>query len=113
MDKDQKLIAGLIPIILILSLTLYLFPESSGLTATIQAPLMNQTNHSVTTKVSNNSSTVGTQSQSANTQTSQSTSSSSNYYPSSTNTNTNTNTGNSSSNPTPSNPTDTGNGTTY
>ncbi len=38
--------AGLIPIILVLSIALYLFPDASGLKTEITAPILNQTDNS-------------------------------------------------------------------
>jgi hypothetical protein len=46
MNKDYKLMAGLIPIILVLSIALYLFPDASGLKNEMMGPILNQTDNS-------------------------------------------------------------------
>ena len=56
MNKDHKLMAGLIPIILMLSIVLYISPDASGLTTNIATPLLNQTDNSSLTPSSNISS---------------------------------------------------------
>ena len=56
MNKDYKLMAVLIPIILILGLALYIFPDASGLKTDIATPLMNQTNNSSLNQTSSNQS---------------------------------------------------------
>ena len=80
MNKEYKIMTALIPIILILSITLYLFPGSSGITTQLEAPLLNQTNNTTTNVTTQNQTTSNTQ---TDTQSSQSTNinsgSSSNY----------------------------------
>jgi hypothetical protein len=100
MNKDYKLMAGLIPIILVLSIALYLFPNASGLNAEIAAPILNQTDNSSLNQSSLN--TSETQVDNPATQNSQDTSD--NYYTPPDNTDGNTDTGNTSE---PSNPDDT------
>ncbi len=53
MNKDHKLMAGLIPVILMLSIVLYISPDASGLTTDIPIPLLNQTDNSSLTPSSN------------------------------------------------------------
>jgi len=53
MNKDHKLMAGLIPVILMLSIVLYISPDVSGLTTDIPIPLLNQTDNSSLTPSSN------------------------------------------------------------
>lgn len=79
MNKDYKLMAVLIPIILILGMGLYLFPDDSGLNTDIASPLMNQTNNSTINQTSDNT-TLKNQSDSINTQDSQ-VATNTNYYP--------------------------------
>lgn len=109
MNKDYKLMAALIPVILILSVTLYLFPDSSGISTQIQAPLLNQTNNTTVNQTTTNQTATDTQTQ-TNTQNSQSTTSGSgnSYYNSNQGSyNGNSNSGNSSYYPSePSTPTD-------
>jgi hypothetical protein len=58
MNKDYKLMAVLIPIILVLSLALYLFPDASGLKTEIIAPILNQSDNSSLNQSSVNSTPV-------------------------------------------------------
>jgi hypothetical protein len=89
MNKDYKLMAGLIPIILVLSVALYLFPDASGLKTEIAAPILNQTDNSSLNQTSPNPVTE-TQSDALGTQYTQDTS---DYNPPD-NTNTGSDTGN-------------------
>lgn len=74
LNKDYKIMAGLIPIILILSVVLYIFPDVTGINTNLAAPLLiNQTNNT-TSIVANNSTVPTNQDQSVNTQDSQSSS---------------------------------------
>jgi hypothetical protein len=67
MNKDYKLMAGLIPIILVLSIVLSLFPDASGLKTEITTPILSQTNNSSLNQSSDNTTyktevdSVGTQ----------------------------------------------------
>ncbi len=80
MNKDYKLMAALIPIILILGLALYIFPNASGLKTDIASPLMNQTDNSTLNQTYNNT-TIQNQPDSINTQNSQVATNTNNYYP--------------------------------
>ena len=92
MDKDHKLIAMLIPIILVLSLVLYVFPGYSNFKTDISSPIINQTNNSSINESSTNSSSLENQN---NQISQQGTQSNYNNYPSNQNSNTNSNSGNS------------------
>ena len=101
--------ACLIPIILILSFALYLFPNASGLKTDIAAPIMNQTDNSSINQSSINS-TPETQVDTLGTQSTQD--SSNNYYTPQNSTDTGSNTDNSTTQPTnPDIPTDPTNST--
>jgi hypothetical protein len=99
MNKDYKLMAGLIPIILVLSIALYLFPDASGLNTEIIAPILNQTDNSSLNQSLNTSETQVDNPVTQNTQ-----DTSDNYYTPPDNTDSDTDTGNTSE---PSNPDDT------
>ena len=79
MNKDYKLMAMLIPIILILGGALYIFPDASGLKTDIATPLLEQTNNSSLNQTSNNS-IVENQTNPINTQYSQVAANNNNYY---------------------------------
>jgi len=112
MNKDYKLMALLIPIILVLSIVLYISPDASGLTTNIATPLLNQTDNSSLNQSSTNSSPVATQINPIANQSSQGTSvnnnnnynSPANNYPTN-NGNTSSNTDNTTTNSNPINPT--------
>ena len=58
MDKDYKLIAILIPVILILSLAFYIIPGYSNIKTDIASPIINQTNNSSINESTSNSSGI-------------------------------------------------------
>ena len=96
MNKDYKLMAGLIPIILVLSFALYLFPDASGLKTDITAPIINQTDNS-----SLNESSINSAPETQNdTLVTQNTQDSTNYYVPPDNTDTGSNTDNTTTEPT-------------
>jgi len=81
MNKEYKLMTALIPIILILSMALYLFPDSSGITTQLEAPLQNQTNNTTTNlTTTNNLTTPNTQTDAQSSQSTNSNSGSSSNY---------------------------------
>jgi hypothetical protein len=96
MNKDYKLMASLIPIILVLSIALYLFPDASGLKTDITAPIINQTDNS-----SLNESSINSAPETQNdTLGNQNTQDSSDYYNPPDNTDTGSNTDNNTNEPT-------------
>lgn len=72
LNKDYKIMACLIPIILILSVVMYIFPDVTGINTDLAAPLLlNQTNNTTYDINTNNSTILKDQSQSTNIQGSQ------------------------------------------
>jgi hypothetical protein len=106
MNKDYKLMAGLIPIILVLSIALYLFPDVSGLNTEIVAPILNQTDNSSLNQSLNTSETQVDNPVTQNTQ-----DTNDNYYTPPDNTDSDTDTGNTSEPSTPDDTTDPTNST--
>ena len=104
MNKDYKLMAMLIPIILILGTALYIFPDASGLKTDIATPLLDQANNSSLNQSSNFSS-IENQTNPINTQYSQVATNNNNYY-SPTEPNDSGSTSDNSSNTDPNNPTE-------
>ena len=94
--------AGLIPIILVLSIALYLFPDASGLKTEIAAPILNQTDNSSLNQSYLN--TSETQTDNPVTQNTQDTSD--NYYTPPDNTDSDTDTGNTNETDNPDDTTD-------
>lgn len=69
LNKDYKIMAGLIPIILILSVVLYIFPGATGINTNLAGPLLvNQSNNTTSNLVTNNSTSPLNQGQSVNAQ---------------------------------------------
>jgi len=98
MNKDYKLMALLIPIILILSFTLYIFPYASSSTTNIATPLLNQIDNTPSNQSSTNIPSENTPVNSLINQNSQGTSTiyNNNYNPPTNNANTGSNDGNTS-----------------
>ncbi len=90
MDTDYKLMAVLIPIILVLCTVFYMFPNTSGVNAEIASAMLDQTNNSSINQTVSNT-TVKTQSNPVNNQNSQVIINNNNTYSNNNKTSTNTN----------------------